>query len=1640
MDSPQIETKNPLKGPFEDVSGPSQPKAFIPRSYQKTVFDVAVRRNTIAVLETGAGKTMIAVMLMEKMGEDLRVEGVEEKRRQVIVFLAPTVHLVNQQYEVIKVQTDLDVAQYYGAKGVDTWGMNCWEKEISDHQVLVMTPQILLDGLRYAFLSLDMVRLLIFDECHRACGNHPYTRIMKEFYHKSTYKPSIFGMTASPVVRKGVSSVMDCEDQISELESILDSKIYSPTDRTELEIFVPPIKEIIQYYDPKSSLHRDLKIMLEAVWAKAEFDASVAFSLESSSSQYSDTDNILNATRKRLSNYLGKISYCLDELGLYCAAEAAHICLETVRAPNADGELSKASLDIYSSFLEEVLSAITENFPMGHESLLGTEDGCLEATRTGYLSPKLYELMQIFKSFGEFEQVLCLIFVERIITAKVIERFVKNLCWLSHFSVSYLTGGGASVDALTPRMQRETLDSFRRGEVNLLFTTDVAEEGIHVPNCSCVIRFDLPKTVRSYVQSRGRARQVGSTYFIMLERGNKNHRDLMFDLLRSKNSMFDTSAKRNSDTCIPRLCTEELSDVYCVKSTGAIVTLNSSISVIRKYCDMLPKDKYFKPKPILHCSSCGGYFEWTLSLPPNAAFQTMVGPPDSNSHIAKQLVCLNACKKLHEMGALDDRLRPIVEERCEIIANTQHKESSSSSGAGTTKRKELHGTVTAHALSGTLAHKDDGVTFQAYKINFTCDQPEKKYSAFVLLIEDTLHDDVTSTEIDLHLVSVKVKTSISPCGHIHLVAQQVKQAMSYQELFFNGLFGRLFVGSNKSREFILKDNNQTLWTSANTYLLLPLESTSLPRLAINWKGIQACASAVQLLRDGNSLHGSSICSSEEACNGGTPIIHLANKSVHSHDLKEMVVMAIHTGRIYSILDVMDGTTSESPFEGNPNITFKDYFHKKYKIVLQHPKQQLVLLKQGHNPHNLLSMKDRYEGDNTASKTPKAGNKPVVKQQCHAQMPPELLLHVDLSIDVLRSFYLFPSVMHRLESLILASQLRDEIACHFQVSCNLILEAITTMRCCEDFSLERLELLGDSVLKYAVSSHLFLNYSKKHEGQLSSLRSQAVCNATLHKLATERNLQGYIRDGAFDPRRWVAPGHRSLRPVACNCGVDTAEVPLESKYTSEDNAIVVSKSCDRGHRWICSKTIADCAEALIGAYYVGGGLNAAIPLMKWLGIAVDFEPELVDEAIRIATLRCYLPKASDIEILEFKLRYSFSVRGLLLEAITHASEQESGSGYCYQRLEFLGDAVLDLLITRYLYQNHADLDPGELTDLRSASVNNENFARAAVKYSLQVHLQHKSQLLLQQISEYVRSVADSSDDATKGPKALGDLVESIAGAILIDTKLDIERVWETFEPLLSPIVTPDKLELPPLRELQELCSHHGYFMKSTCTNKGESVVAELTVQLIDDLLVRQGCDKSRKVAKGQAAALLLKDLKERGFVHTRYGTKRKHPDDDEPVGGEPSSSTMDVRVSTPPKDFEVVGCTSKKQKTTEFFSSAEPSKDASLTVDENHMGDDSSTKVGDPMPSAPVISIKMQKGGPRIALFELCKRSQWPSPSFEAMKQNSGFVSDVMLHLPNSDTIKVSGEARADKKSSQDSAALALLRELERRGQCVIASL
>jgi ERCC4-related helicase len=67
-----------------------------------------------------------------------------------------------------------------------------------------------------------------------------------------------------------------------------------------------------------------------------------------------------------------------------------------------------------------------------------------------------------------------------------------------------------------PKNQKTTLDDFRAGIINLVLTTTVLEEGIDVTSCQLVVCFERPKTLKSFVQRRGRARQHGSRYFILV--------------------------------------------------------------------------------------------------------------------------------------------------------------------------------------------------------------------------------------------------------------------------------------------------------------------------------------------------------------------------------------------------------------------------------------------------------------------------------------------------------------------------------------------------------------------------------------------------------------------------------------------------------------------------------------------------------------------------------------------------------------------------------------------------------------------------------------------------------------------------------------------------------------------------------------------------------------------------------------------------------------------------------------------------------------------------------------------------------------------------------------------------------------------
>lgn len=110
-----------------------------------------------------------------------------------------------------------------------------------------------------------------------------------------------------------------------------------------------------------------------------------------------------------------------------------------------------------------------------------------------------------------------------------------------------------------------------------------------------------------------------------------------------------------------------------------------------------------------------------------------------------------------------------------------------------------------------------------------------------------------------------------------------------------------------------------------------------------------------------------------------------------------------------------------------------------------------------------------------------------------------------------------------------------------------------------------------------------------------------------------------------------------------------------------------------------------------------------------------------------------------------ISWRFKDRRLLLQALTHASYTKNRLTDSYQRLEFLGDAVLDYLITCHIYSTFPKYGPGKITSLRSALVNNITFAEMAVELKLNFALLHNSPSLFKQIELYLGAVKKCSEE-------------------------------------------------------------------------------------------------------------------------------------------------------------------------------------------------------------------------------------------------------------------------------------------------------
>ncbi|KAG6634998.1 ribonuclease 3-like protein 3 isoform X2 [Carya illinoinensis] len=220
---------------------------------------------------------------------------------------------------------------------------------------------------------------------------------------------------------------------------------------------------------------------------------------------------------------------------------------------------------------------------------------------------------------------------------------------------------------------------------------------------------------------------------------------------------------------------------------------------------------------------------------------------------------------------------------------------------------------------------------------------------------------------------------------------------------------------------------------------------------------------------------------------------------------------------------------------------------------------------------------------------------------------------------------------------------------------------------------------------------------------------------------------------------------------------------------------------------------------------------------------------------------------DLHEVEEILGYNFENKNLLEQAFTHSSF--SGDCNSYERLEYVGDAVLNLLFTKEHYFLYPDLPPGPLTRLRAANVDTEKLARAAIKHGLHRYLRHKKPLLLEQYPLHSNGLIDA-------PKALADIVESSIGAVFIDCNSSMDTVWTVFKRLLEPIINPKTIGRHPVTELYELCQKRN--MKVKFVDLWKEVMAFEV--LIDDRQMGRGeYGLKKEIAHNRAAKNALENM-------------------------------------------------------------------------------------------------------------------------------------------------------------------------------------
>jgi Fanconi anemia group M protein len=444
------------------------------RDYQRRFVEKALEANTLAVLPTALGKTVIAELVAAELLH--RHPGCR------ILFMAPTKPLALQHRESALKHLNLgegEVAAVTGETAVrqDVWGD-------SRVRFVTATPQTVWNDYRNGLVRLEEFAFLIFDECHRSRSKYAYTRLAEEYIRRCPY-PLILALTASPGSE---------EDKVVEVIKNLwiEQVVWMSEDDEEVSKYIPGIRVgwIRVKLPPEYEKIRDeIKRMIESVIARLRESGLLRMPIEA-------------VNRKVLVGLMNRIRAEIDS---------------GVKGPNIHYmTLLSAALSLYHAqeliesqhihSLKHYLEEISRSELRSHKIIASTPDFRNLVRMVSQCTAdhsKVDALASTLEAhFAEKPGDRVLVFANIRSTAEVLVDRLRDRGYRAALFIGRAEGRHG------PRMsqdeQMRTLKAFREGVYNVLVATSVGEEGLDIPECGLVVFYEPAVSGIRYIQRRGR--------------------------------------------------------------------------------------------------------------------------------------------------------------------------------------------------------------------------------------------------------------------------------------------------------------------------------------------------------------------------------------------------------------------------------------------------------------------------------------------------------------------------------------------------------------------------------------------------------------------------------------------------------------------------------------------------------------------------------------------------------------------------------------------------------------------------------------------------------------------------------------------------------------------------------------------------------------------------------------------------------------------------------------------------------------------------------------------------------------------------------------------------------------------------------